>query len=123
MCCTTYNGKPLVVTTHCTNSAIRCYKRDSGELVWKVEGKLPGMGKKMRPWDITADGWGHLFVADIDNKCIQKFSVTGEYLGVILEEGEQGLGDPRHVRWNESNSALVVGHEKDNNYLVSVVYV
>ncbi len=37
MCCTEYEGKSLVVTT---DGFIRCYNRESGELVWKVKKKL-----------------------------------------------------------------------------------
>ncbi len=112
MCCTEDEGKSLVITTDYCQKAIRCYNRDSGKLLWKVEGKLPGMGKKIGPRDITVDGLGHLFVTDENNKCIQKLSGTGEYLGVHLKEGDQGLGELKDVQWHDASSSLVVGHAK-----------
>ena len=121
MCCIEDEGKSWVVIIDIL--AIRCYNRDSGELVWKVEGKLPGMGEQMCPGDITTDRLGHLFVADFRNNCncIHKFSLTGEYLGVLVKEGEQGLGEPRCVRWNDATSSLVIAHKKDGGYYISVV--
>ena len=123
MCCITFEGKSLLVTTDQWDSAIKSYSRESRELVWSKEGRLPGMGKEMGPWDITADGQGYLFVADESNKCIQKFCITGKYLGVLLKEGEQDLGELKHVQWNSATSSLVVVHQKGKEGHISVVNV
>ncbi len=121
MCCITHEGKSLVVTTDVL--AIRCYSRDSGELVWRAEGKFPGMGKKMEPFGITADGQGHLFVADLKNQCVQKFSAGGKYLGVLVKQGEEGLGEPYCLKWNGFISPLIVAHSKDGMEHISVVHL
>ena len=75
----------------------------------------------IRPKGVTTDGQGHVFVTDENNKCIQIFSAGGKYVGVLLKEGQQGLGEPRRVRWNDATSSLVVAHKKDRNIFISVI--
>ncbi len=123
LCCVENEKKSVVVTTDYYHSTIRCYSKDSGKLLWKVEGKLPGMGEQMKPDGITTDGEGLLFVTDLKNKCIHQFSADGEYVGVLLRKGEEGLGFPGCVQWNETNSSLVVAHVKDGQMHISVVCI
>ncbi len=79
------------------------------------------MESSMFPMSVTADGQGHLFVTDGENHCIKKFSVDGEYLGILLNEGEQGLGEPYCLKWNDATSFLVVAHKKYDGYYISVI--
>ena len=77
-----------------------------------------------KPFRITADRHGHLFVFDAGNRCVQMFSVSdGQYLGSLIKEGEQGLGRLSHMCFISSRSQLVVCHSKDNNAFISVLNV
>ncbi len=84
-----------------------------GETAWD--------GKYMMPTGITADGQGHLFVTDENNRCIPTYSVTGEHQGVLLEEGEQGLGESQSVRWSDARSSLVTAHRTKDGSYISVI--
>ena len=108
------NNKHLVVTTH-----DQIYKE--GFLICAHD-----PGKKIREWSVTetlfeplspqglaTDGKGQLYVCDWNNACIQMFSSGGDYQGVLLRQGEQGLKKPWSVRWCTTKSLLVVLHGKD----------
>ena len=71
MCCV----NDMVVITNYLDGTF-AYNTGSGELKWRVEGKLEGMGEKLVAWSVTADGRGHLFVGDQHNACmLQIFGV------------------------------------------------
>ena len=73
------------------------------------------MKKAIGPQGVTSDGYGHLFVCDVHNACIQLFSVSdGKYFGTYLMRGEEGLGTPRLIRWCRNTSSLVVAHVDSN---------
>ena len=57
------------------------YALGGGECKWRVSGNLPGMDWEMTAAGVTADDQGHLFVCDINNKCVHMLSVQdGAYL-------------------------------------------
>ena len=76
------------------------------------------MNKVLKAQGLTTDDHGHLFVCDDNNKCVQMFHVAdGRYLGAVLSEGEQGLGEPFLVTWCSRMSSLVVINLKDGIFI------
>ncbi len=114
--------KRVVIADH-KSDAVQCFNVEGSKLEWSVLGDLSGMKEKMGPRGLATDGQGHLFVSDVKNKCIQKFTVAGKYLGVFIKEGEQGLGEPGHLDWSDTLSSLVVQHGRHNKISISVINV
>ena len=121
--------------------SMRAFNAGNGNLEWKITGTVTmkdtekGMKRKQNkgmtdliwPLGVTYDRRGHLFVCDKVNSCIQKFSIDGQYLGILLlgekvergvivQKGEKGLGTPRWIRWSKKSSSIVVVHEKCLKY-------
>ena len=87
---------------------------------WTIAGTLPGRQTPFRPHKVAVDKQGHLFVNDSE-QYIQMFSVSdSQYLGCLLQEGEQGLGRPWLIRLLEVKSQLVVIHKKHENNFIAI---
>ena len=120
------NDKHLVVTTHAPmieeeRFCICAHEPDKKVRKWSVT-ETP-TEKPMDPQGLTTDGRDQLYICDPNNECIQVFSSGGEYTGVLLRQGEQGLGTPLSVRWCNSKSLLVVLHRIEEEDLLSFVKV
>ena len=119
------NNKDLVVTTHAQINEeeffICAHDPDRKTKEWSVIETLVQM--PLCPQGLTTDGKGQLYICDPNNACIQMFSSGGEYRGVLLRQGEQGLGTPWSVRWCNSKSLLVVLHKTSERDLLSFVKV
>ena len=109
----------LLVTTHFSSvsdkrvdSGLQAYNVESQHLEWSVTGRVGDSEKDINPCGVTTDGRGHLLICDPVNGCIQMFSTDGVYLGCLVEKGEHGIGDLRHVRWCKKTSSLIVAHQK-----------
>ena len=74
---------------------------------------------------VTTDGAGRVFVCDpSSNRCVQMFHVAdGRYMGPVISEGEQGLGEPYYTRWCNATSSLIVAHMKNSKYHISTICV
>ena len=120
MCYVQQQRKSFLVLA-CGVGGVRVYNTSSKHLEWSVNGMLHGMDKVLHVMSITADEDGHVFVLDLNNKCIHMFTVNGKYITTLLREGEQGLGQKGVVRWSEGLSALIVLHQKDAGTWVSLV--
>ena len=107
------NNKHLVVTTHADNDkegfSICAHDPDKKIMAWSVTETLAE--KPLSPQGLTTDGKGQLYLCDWNNECIQMFSLGGEYKGILLRHGEQGLENPWAVRWCTSKSLLIVLHK------------
>ena len=85
--------------------------------------QFPKQNKNCKLSYMAADRKGHLFVSD-NNKCIQMFSASdGQYLGCLIKEGEQGLGELGQMCFSDSTSQLVVCHRKDGKTHIAVLNV
>ena len=107
--CYVKDGDKQLLVVSAGGEGLHAYNTVTDELEWKVEGKLPGMGKKMDAWGVTTDGRGHLFLADYENG-IQMFSTAGRYLGCLI--GDEDLGSPHRVRWCDETSSILAAFEK-----------
>ena len=97
------------------------YTLDGGELKWKVSGKLPEMEHTTDDCRVTADDQGHLFLCDKKNSCVHALSVRdGKHLGVVVRKGQDGVGKPCNVTWHQESAFLIVAHERDGVYHLSV---
>ena len=102
---------------------LQTFKIDTGKVKWiKKDIHLPGQNENCEPYCLAADRKGRLFVNDSNNKCIQIFSESdGQYLGCLIKEGEQDLGEVKQMCFNESTSQLVVSHKKDEKIFIAVL--
>ena len=101
MCCV----NDVVVISRC-DDGIFAYNARTGELKWREEGELEGMSEELMACGVATDGRGHLFVGDMNNKCIQMFSLDGRYMGALATG--TSLGEPWRVLWCENMSSLVI---------------
>ena len=90
------------------------FSSQSGRLEWTVRGKLGGLAQELCAESVASDGHGLLFVSDTNNRCVEMFSADGSFMCVFLREGEQGLGNPRMLRWH--NNSLLVVHKRDSEF-------
>ena len=103
------------------SDGVFAYALDGGELKWNVSGKLPGMQLDIDADRVTADEQGHLFESDGENRCVHVLSARdGIPPGVVARVGEQGVGEPDRVAWHGESASLIVAHEKDEVYHLSV---
>ena len=125
MCVVQGGDRELLVATDGGKHGGRvcAYNTATDELEWSVKGKLEGMQKEMGVRGVTTDGRGHLFLCDLDNSCIQLFCTDGRYLGVLMRQGEHGLGRPFDIRWCVATSSLVVGHSMRRERYISFIKV
>ena len=122
MCCAELEGNPLLVTVS-GYRGVTAYNTRTKEVVWSTERDIPLIQKDMFARGITTDEHGRLFVLDARNKCIHVFSVHGKYVTTMLRKGEQGIAEPRQVRWSEGLSGLIVVHGKDKNTRISFIKI
>ena len=115
--------KVLLITSSYTNR-MDVYDSSTGKLEWSVKGQLnENEEKEIHPNGVATDGRDHLFVCDSNNKCIQMFSTDGKYMGVLIKQGQQALGEPHRIHWCKSTSSLVVAHAKKKYNHISVMRV
>ena len=112
------NRKCLVIVTAQGPHGIHAYNMDNNSLEWKKE------MKGMERGGVAADGHGHLFVFDGDNRCIHMLSVSdGYYMGCLIKQGDQGLGAPFWGVWSEKTSSLIVADNRDFKWFISVLKI
>ena len=122
LCCTENAKQRLLITTGGFDG-INAHNTGTDKLEWSVKGELSGVEDEITAEGVTSDGRGHLFVSDENNKCVHVFSTSGDHVGIVLREGEQGLGRPRLIHWCESSSNLIVAHIIDEQYCISQIEV
>ena len=125
ICFVQQSDKELLVVNRNLDSVceIQAYNTATSTLEWRIRGRLPGMGTDVDPLGITTDGRGHLFVCDGANRCIFVVSADGKFVGILLLEGEQNLGEPRKIRWCDTVESLVVSNKRDEKWNVSILNV
>ena len=67
------------------------------------------------PQSIAADDRGHLFVSDINNDMVHKFSSDGTFLGSVQSK----VGEAR-ICWSSAASALVVLYRRGHQWYLKV---
>ena len=121
MCYVKRGTQKVLITSHYYSGALLAYRTKPSSEAWVVKGRIHGMKNKIHACGITTDGNDHLFVCDISNSCIQMFDMDGKYLGVLLREGEQGLGKPQWVGWSSDTKSLNVAHVKNGKWFLSIL--
>ena len=110
MCCMTHGLTDLLITANGENG-ISAYTvansiTKNGCLEWEIKDVIPGTELKMNARAVAADSLGHIFVCDSANRCIQLFSIEGEYLGEMLWSDIRGAMSA--IRWNNDLSYLAI---------------
>ena len=72
---------------------------------------------------VTADGSGHMFVADYvnGNRGIQLFSTTGRYFGCLIKD--EDLGSPGRVSWCDETSSILAALYKNGKWNFHVIRI
>ena len=112
LCLTTDKDNQLILMCICENCDDIFAYNTTGKLLWSIQGAVSGK-EMIKCVSFTTDHKGHLFVCDTNNKCIHMFSTDGLFLGCLVDRGQHGITDPRHVRWCKNTSSLVVVHCKN----------
>ena len=107
--------EPLIITTHSLERRLCAYNASVNKREWIIKGT--------NAQGVTTDGHGHLFVCDADRGCVQVYSTDGRCLGVLISEGDGGLGKPMKIRWCESTTSVVIAHLKSSIWHISSVRV
>ena len=122
MCCAELEGNPILLTVG-GYIGVTAYSTSTTDYLWSLRGEIPFSLKDLFAYCITTDENGRLFVLDARNKCIHIFSVYGKYVTTLLRKGEQGIGEPRKIRWSEGLSGLIVVHGKDKYTRISLIKI
>ena len=124
LCCAfVRNGKQRLLITTGGFDGINGHNAGTDKLEWSLKGGISGVEDEMTAEGVTSNGRGHLFVCDENNKCVHVFTTSGDLVGTVLREGEQGLGRPRLIHWCDGSSSLIVGHIIDEYYCISQIEV
>ena len=120
MCCVTCGKKDLLITTHGCGG-VHAYFTGTNVLMWYFGGSHPVIDKWINAVGVTTNGRGQLFICDTNNSCIQMLSTNGRFLGTVLRSGNQGLGNPERIKWCKKANSLVIAHEKQGVFNISVI--
>ena len=116
-CVVERGDKNLAVFAHEDLSA---YDMNTGELEWTVK-KIADEYDYIKTTSVTTDGHGNLYVCrggDSQKGYIGMISPYGVFIKIIVKYGEQGLGEPKWIRWCEQTQSVIVAHGGDR---VSVI--
>ena len=85
------------------------------------------MKEGISSWGLTSDEKGHIFVCDEANACVHMFHVQHrQHMGVLLSEGQQGIGVPLKAEWCKEKSSLVLAHRNQKAHrklFISVIKI
>ena len=117
MCRVQHGIKRRLCLSHYYSGSVAQYNIKTSAVQWTSGNKPRGI----HACGITANQRGHMFVCDIINACVHMFELNGRYMGVLLTEGEQGLGQPQWAWWCNDTSCLIVTHIKNTKCSLSAV--
>ena len=118
LCVVEHGDIELLVVVYSDNR-VDAYNLDADKLQWATS--IPELEKPVRICAITTDGRGQLFATDPRNRCVHVLSTDGTYIGVLIKQGEQGLGKPMFSYWSSKYSSLIVFHGKGREDRISVI--
>ena len=108
-------SRDLLVITR-GREGVFCYTLVKGNMMWKVSGKLPEVEWDIDARGVTADDHGHLFVCDKENSCVHElFAGDGKHLGVVMREGQEGVGKLYNTAFHQGSASMVVAHGYEPN--------
>ena len=124
ICCGADEEAIIIYANNSYQKKVDAYNITTMNHLWGLtEFKPDGMKFEMKPSGITTDGQGHLFICDMDNKCIHIFYTDGTYMCPVDCNGKVELGIPERIDWSKSESALVVTHRVDSKCFISVLKI
>ena len=114
MCRLSKSGRHLLVTSH-MSQGLMAYDMKSGKAVWRIRETVLGLDGDMVPQSIVADDQGNLFVSDINNDMVHKFSSDGTFLGSVL----CNVGEAK-ISWSSTASTLLVLYRRGHQWYLKV---
>ena len=95
------------------------YDLVSGKMSWKI-----AQSNSMNAKGVTSDGCGHLFVCNDKNMSLEMYSVSkGKYLGCLIKNGEQGLGELWRVTWCNPKSSLIGAYDTGSKWSIAAIHL
>ena len=120
MCLLQLFDKELLVTSR-GSRGIKVYNVDTDEIAWTIKYGSLYSDLRMNPFGITADERGNLFVCDLNQSCVQIFSVLEQKYVGRLPNDTKILGQPVMIRWCYDTKSLLVVHKKLTQYYLSML--
>ena len=122
MCCVDGKDSKLVVVVF-IDGKLCAFNMLSSKLQWEAKQEIADSQQPLKAGGVTTDGRGNLFVSDLVNKWVQRFSLNGEYLGGVVsihnKEEPDVVYPISHIRWlNKYSSLIVVGELLNKRYYV-----
>ena len=116
MCIISHAGREMLITS--SHLGVKAYNTDSGELVWRTQGKHPGLDWPINARGLAVDDEGRILVCDRMNNCIQIFSPDGADLGVVLKD--HGTREPLGICYRQSTYSYVLIHDEGTRCKISI---
>ena len=125
MCCLKGNHPPILLAVTTSNGKLLGFNAETTEFMWRADEILPDYSSPMRALGVTTDGQEHLFVRDMNAKCIHLFSPDGKFIRTVVKKGECDILSIRRIRWSKKTGSLVIVHssEKRKQYFISILKV
>ena len=113
----------IIVSGPISQRRLQVHSLGSKTLPYSVSTVVANMAKPMSPYAVTSTGRGHLFVYDENNHCIHIFNLNknDKYIGVLLNAGDFGLGEPTRLRWCQKMSSLIIVHKVNGKISISII--
>ena len=121
VCYVAHAGKQILLTTHYMEG-VRAFNTATDSLEWTIKGRFAaGMKLPMNARGITADRNGRVFVCDVNNHCVEMFSLDGRFLGNVMKF--PAWQKPLRIRYSAASSTLYVCHVRKDRSLISALQV
>ena len=124
MCCVNGKDSKLVIIVF-KDGKLCAFNVLSSKLQWQAKQEMPHPQVSQQPLKavgVTTDGRGNLFVSDLGNKWVQRFSLDGKYLGRVVyfyNIQQPNIVNPiSHIRWVNKYSSLIVASLSLKQYYV-----
>ena len=111
MCIVPYESNPILVASDLEYRSVAAYNLLNSELQWSIQ---------MQARSITTDGRD--YILGVGGGGIMMVSLSNNTnLGVLIRNGDKGLGKIKLVDWCNKTASLLVAHEVNKKINLSTI--